>query len=94
MIGRRTLGKEARLEPAGRVGAVGTLLREAVVGVGIYQGMEFILQRGMRDVLGMAGTGFTRVACCGAGLARARVWHATLGRDGERNWDTLSELLR
>src|SRR3954469_5311048 len=94
VIGRRTLGKEARLEPAGRVGAVGTLVREAVVGVGIYQGMEFILQRGMRDVLGMAGVGFTRLACCTAGLARARVWHATLGRDGERNWEALSALLR
>jgi hypothetical protein len=73
---------------------VGTLVREAVVGVGIYQGMEFILQRGMRDVLGKAGIGMTRVACCTAGLARARVWRATLGRDGERNWETLSELLR
>ncbi|HEY1357842.1 MAG TPA: hypothetical protein VGF21_06020 [Thermoleophilaceae bacterium] len=94
VIGRRTLGREARLERAGRLGAVGTLLREAVVGVGIYQGMEFILQRGMRDVLGMAGTGFTRVACCSAGLGRARVWQATLGRDGERNWEALSQLLR
>jgi hypothetical protein len=94
VIGRRTLGREARLEPARRLGAVGTLVREAVVGVGIYQGMEFILQRGMRDVLGKAGVGMTRVACCGAGLARARVWHATLGRDGERNWDLLRTLLR
>jgi hypothetical protein len=93
IIGRRTLGREARLERVPRGAAVGPLVREAVVGVGIYQGMEFILQRGMRDVLGKAGIGLNRVACCAAGLGRARVWRATLGRDGERNWEALTPLL-
>jgi hypothetical protein len=94
VIGRRTLGRDARLERAGRPGAVGTLVREAVVGVGIYQGMEFILQRGMRDVLGKLDIALTRAACCAAGLARAQVWRATLGRDHEANWAALAALLR
>ena len=94
VIGRRTLGTEARLEPARRLEAVGPLVREAVVGVGIYQGMEFVLQRGMRDVLGKAGVGLNRLACCAAGLGRARVWRATFGRDAERNWEALAKLLR
>jgi len=76
-----------------RPAAVGTLVREGVVGVGIYQGMEFILQRGMRDVIGKLGVASTRTACCAAGLARARVWRATLGRDHERNWAVLAPLL-
>jgi hypothetical protein len=94
VIGRRTLGREARIERAGRPGAVGTLVREAIVGVGIYQGMEFILQRGMRDVLGKLDIALTRAACCAAGLARAQVWRATLGRDHEANWEALAPLLR
>ena len=93
VIGRRTLGREAALEPVRRRSAVGTLVREAVVGVGIYQGMEFILQRGMRDVAGKLDVGATRVMCCAAGLARAQVWRATLGRDHERNWAALLPLL-
>jgi len=93
VIGRRTLGREARLERVRRPAAVGTLVREGVVGVGIYQGMEFILQRGMRDVIGKLGVASTRTACCAAGLARARVWRATLGRDHERNWAVLAPLL-
>ncbi len=93
VIGRRTLGREARLERLGRSRAVGTLLREAVVGVGIYQGMEFILQRGMRDVIGKVDVAINRTACCAAGLARAQVWRATLGRDPEQNWAALSALL-
>jgi hypothetical protein len=93
VIGRRTLGDGASLERIPRWGAVGPLLREAVVGVGVYQGMEFVLQHGMRDVLGKVGIGATRAVCCTAALARARVWSLTLGRDGERNWNALRPLL-
>ena len=93
VIGRRTLGRVAHLERVRRPAAVGTLVREAVVGVGIYQGMEFILQRGLGDVAGKLDVAFGRAACCAAGLARAHVWRATLGSDHERNWATLESLL-
>jgi hypothetical protein len=93
VIGRRSLGHDARLARIPRRAALGTLFREGVVGVGVYQGMEFILQHGMRDVVGKSGTVATRMACCGAGLARAQVWELTLGRDHERNWDALAPLL-
>ena len=93
VIGRRTLGEDARLEPLPRRAAVGTLLREAVVGVGIYQGMEFVLQRGARDVAGKAGVAASRALCVGAALRGARVWRLWLGRDHERNWQTLRRLL-
>jgi hypothetical protein len=94
VIGRRALGRVARLERVRRTAAVGPLLREAVVGVGIYQGMEFVLQRGARDVLGKSGVALGRVAHCGAALARADVWQATLGADRERNWAALAPLLQ
>ncbi len=94
VLGRRTLGLEAGIEPVGRSRAVGTLLRECVVGVGLYQGMEFVLQRGMRDVFAQLGPAITRAACCAAGLARARVWLLTMGRDHDRNWSALEPLLR
>lgn len=93
VVGRRSLGLEARLEPIPRRAVAGTLLREGVVGVGIYQGMEFVLQRGMRDAAGKVGTALTRSACCAAGLARASTWRLTLGRDHDRNWAALAPLL-
>jgi hypothetical protein len=94
VVGVRSLGRVASLEQLPRRTAVGPLLREAVIGVGVYQGMEFMLQRGMRDVAGKAGTAAMRARCCGAGLRRAQVWRLTLGRDHERNWDALRPLLR
>jgi hypothetical protein len=93
VIGRRSLGKDAALRQLPRPAALGTLFRESVVGVGVYQGMEFVLQQGLRDVSGMAGTAASRSASCLAGLRRARVWELTIGRDHERNWEVLRQLL-
>jgi hypothetical protein len=93
VVGQRSLGTEARLEPLPRRGAGAALLREAVIGVGVYQGMEFVLQRGPRDVMEKAGVLGTRALCCATGLARAQTWRLTLGRDHERNWEALAPLL-
>ena len=93
VIGRRSLGVDASLEPVPRRNAVPTLIREAIVGVGIYQGMEFVLQHGMRDLVGKVGVAVTRTTCCSAALARAKVWQLTVGRDHSRNWDALAPLL-
>jgi hypothetical protein len=93
VIGRRTLGNEPRLEPMPRRAALGALLREGVVGVGVYQGMEFVLQHGMRDTVGKVGVAASRAACCAAALRRARVWSFTVGRDEERNWEALRGLI-
>jgi len=93
VVGVRSLGREAKLEELPRRAAVGPMLREAVIGVGVYQGMEFVLQQGFRDVAGKAGTAATRARCCRAGLRRSQVWRLTLGRDHERNWEALRPLL-
>ena len=93
VIGQRSLGTHAALEEVPRRSAVSTLIREAIVGVGIYQGMEFVLQHGMRDTVGKLGIAATRTACCAGVLARAKVWRLTVGRDHARNWDALSPLL-
>ena len=93
VIGRRSLGREGRLDRVPHRAAIGALLREGVVGVGVYQGMEFVLQRGMRDVAGKAGEAFTRARCCAAAARGARVWRLTLGRDHASNWAALGQLL-
>jgi len=94
VIGRRSLGTAAKLTPLPRTAAVGPLLREMVVGVGLYQGMEFVLQRGMRDVVRKSGVAATRATCAASALRQVRVWRLVLGRDHEQNWAALDTLLR
>ena len=43
----------------------------------VYQGMEFVLQRGPVDVLTQARPALVRAACCAALVRRARVWRLT-----------------
>jgi hypothetical protein len=93
VLGRRTLGQEARLEPVARRAAVGPLVRELVVGVGVYQGMEFVLQRGLRDVLRSPKPAVVRSVCCAVALRTPNIWRLTVGRDQDRNWETLQRLL-
>jgi hypothetical protein len=93
VIGRRSLARDPRLEPVSRRRAAGPLIREAVIGVGLYQGMEFVLQHGMQDALRKLDVAAMRASCCAMCLARARVWELTLGRDHDRNWDALHALL-
>jgi hypothetical protein len=93
VIGLRSLGRDAVLEPVSRRSALMPLLREAVVGVGVYQGMEFLLQRGLSDAVGLMPVWLTRARCSAAALSGARVWRLTTGRDHERNWAALRPLL-
>lgn len=93
VIGRRSLGRDAVLERGSLNRAAGVLLREAVVGVGLYQGMEFLLQRGASDTLRLAPAAARRARACVAALRAATVWELTLGRDHERNWAALAPLL-
>ena len=93
VIGERSLASSPSLEPLRRSAAVATLLREVVVGVGLYQGMEFVFQRGPGDIVGRARPALVRALCCAAGLRRAAVWRLRLGRDQERNWALLRRLL-
>lgn len=93
VVGRRTLGRGAKLESIPRRAVVGTLFREAVVGVGLYQGMEFVLQHGARDVVGMGGVATARALHCLSALARAQTWQLTIGRDHDRNWELVRTLL-
>jgi hypothetical protein len=93
VIGRRSLGIEPKLERLPRRAAVAPLFREVVVGVGLYQGLEFILQHGVRDLPAKSGTVLNRVHRCTGALAHASIWRLTLGRDHDRNWAALHPLL-
>ena len=94
IVGRRWLGNEARLTEIPKRRVVVPLLRDGVVGLGIAQMAEYVLQRGWVDVLGNGPIAARRAAICRTALARAHTWEADLGRDGERNWAAIEPLLR
>lgn len=93
VVGRRSLGRSARLEPLARGAAIAPLLRDGVLGAGLYQGLGFAHQRGLDELVGKLWTASRRARACTSALAGAETWRLTLSQDAERNWAALQPLL-
>ena len=74
LVGQRNLGPETAIVPLSRAGALKALVKYMVVGLGVYQGLEFLLERGIGDLAGKGGTVASRLYnAIEAGLAGARL---------------------
>lgn len=93
VLGGRSLGRAARLDPLPQRAALAPLLHGAVAGVGLYQGFGFAHQRGAGAVGAKLALAAARAATCASALRGVKVWRLTLGRDRDRNWETLRELV-
>lgn len=110
VLGRRTLGRDSRLEQLGRAHAVRPLLQQSVLGFSFTDAVRFLVRRGgardpakeerdgdrshTRRVASSAARAAIRSRCCAAALAHASVWRLTLGHDRNGNWSALERLLR
>lgn len=93
-VGTRTLGRACRIRPASRRFGFRALMRDMVVGVGLYQGLEFLLRSSVLDLAAKASLGFGRLRAALALLGRVRVYEVELGRDPGANADALALFLR
>jgi hypothetical protein len=89
LVGERNLGDVSEITPLARYRALRSLLKYVVVGLGVYQGMEFVLERGMREVLGKGEIAASRLYNSLRLLARAPSYRFVLGRDTTKNFHTL-----
>lgn len=93
-IGRRTLGKGCRISPVSRRAGFRALTSDMIVGLGLYQGLEFLLRRSTLDLLAHTRLVAGRTRAAIALLRRSRVYEIELGRDTDLNARTLSSFLR
>jgi len=65
------------------------IIKNLVVGLGVYQGLEFLLERSLWETLGKAGVGFSRLYN-GLWLAiKTRPYLFVMGRNRELNLETV-----
>jgi len=88
-IGRRTLGSACRIIPAGRIRGLRVLVRDMVVGIGLYQGLEFLLRTSPLDLLGQAPVLAGRLRAALALLSKVQVFEIEMGRDPDLNAATV-----
>ena len=74
--------------------ALKAMVKYMVVGLGIYHGMEFLLERGLWEVMGQGGVAASRLYNSFSLLAHARPYRFILGRDTEKNSRTLIEFIQ
>jgi hypothetical protein len=94
LIGERNLGEVSEIVPLTRRRALKGLVKYMVVGLGVYQGMEFVLERGLGELFGKGGVAFSRLYNSVQLLARAPAYRFVMGRNIEKNRQTLLDFLR
>lgn len=88
-IGARTMRPECRIEEIGMLAALRPVIANGVIGLGLFQGLEFILQSSALELFDKTGLGLSRMLNCWRLLRRSRIYRVHLGRDPELNARTL-----
>lgn len=93
-LGTRSLRNTCEITPASKVAALRSMFSNCVVGLGLFQGMEFVLQRGWLEIFRKAFTATARLRASIRLIARSEVYHLSLGRGREENGRVVVEHLR
>jgi hypothetical protein len=93
-LGSRSLQKTCTINRASKLSAVWAMLSNCVVGLGLFQGMEFVFQRGWLEVLRKTLTAASRLRASLRLIARSEVYHLILGREPERNAAAVRDQIR
>lgn len=93
IAGQRSLGTVSEIRPLSRAAALRALVNHMIIGLGVYQGLEFMLERGTVELLGMGGTIASRLRNAWALVNRSRPHLFVMGRDSDKNCRTLAAFL-
>lgn len=93
LLGIRSTGTEARIVPASGFAALKHFLMNSVIGVGLYQGLEFIMQQNARESVRHAGLLLSRIRANVGLLRRARIYEFVIGRERAKNFAALCAFL-
>jgi hypothetical protein len=88
-LGARTLQRDCRIEELGTLAGLRACMSNCVVGVGIFQGLEFILESSAWELIKYFGTGFSRLRNSAQLVRRSRVCRVHLGTDADLNARTV-----
>jgi len=94
ILGERIMSKESLLEPAHRTGILKYSLMNSVIGVGLYQGLEFMAQNSFRSSFGMFGRILSRMNNNRRLISHSRIYRFSMGRDIKKNMEIITRLIR
>lgn len=93
LVGRRNLGEVSSITPISRLRMMQPMIKNLVVGLGVYQGLEFLLERSLWETLGKVGVGFSRLYNGLWLVMKTRPYLFVMGRNRELNVQTLIDFI-
>lgn len=93
-LGSRSLSRTCEITAASRLDGLRAMTVNCVIGMGLFQGLEFFLQKSTGELLGQAAIVWSRLMASNRLLARSRVRHLRLGRDQPLNARTVLDHIR
>jgi len=93
LIGDRHLSGPSSIQPIGRFSSVMPMVRNSVVGLGLYQGMEFVLEHSGWEVLGKVGLALSRLRNSLAVIRHSRAFRFAMGPDIDHSASVLADFL-
>jgi hypothetical protein len=93
LLGERLLGYESKITPARKIEALKGFMKNSVVGIGLAQGIEYLLGRNMIHSLGNSKLAFSRFHNSLKVLDKSRIYKYSIGHDKEYNTRVLFKFL-
>lgn len=93
LVGQRNLGRVSRIEPLSKLKTFKALVNNMIVGLGLYQGLEFLLEKGSWEIFLKIGMAFSRLRNSLQLLRKVECYRFVTGRDIELNSRCLTEFL-
>lgn len=93
LLGIRSTGKTAKIVPAPKLAVIKYCLMNSVIGIGLYQGLEFIMQGNIIKLIGNIGTIFSKICNNFNLIAKSKVFYFVLSRNISQNYAVLEEFL-
>ncbi|MEP7362519.1 MAG: hypothetical protein ABI972_04620 [Acidobacteriota bacterium] len=93
-MGYRSLSDKCRIEPAGSMESYKSMMANCVIGLGLFQGLEFVVNNSAMEIAGKARVAMSRLHNARTLFKRSEVYRLILGRDRAENARAVAEFVR
>lgn len=93
LVGIRALGPGSEIIPISKFKVLREFIKNSVIGLGLYQGMEFILQKSIFELLSKLGLIFSRLRNSFKIILASKTYLFVVGSDKKQNAATLLSFL-
>lgn len=94
IIGRRVLGREPSIKAASKYLALKEFLKNSVIGLGLYQGIEYVFQKGPKEIVRKIPLGISRLNNALKAINRSKTFEFYLSPAKDKNSQLLIEFLK